>query len=83
MSQLRPDEEDEAFAQGHNDAGFRKALCRIKRLEDLLKRALAEDDLEGGVSMGGSRSMLGADIAAALTKTFYDEEDDGHWRLPK
>lgn len=39
MSQLHPTSEDDAFASGHGDVGYRKALNRIERLEKLLRQA--------------------------------------------
>lgn len=72
MSQLHPTEEDNAFALGHADGGLRKALRRIERLEGLLRRA--REALPSG--------SLEKEIGKAIAMTYYEEEDDGTWRLP-
>jgi hypothetical protein len=76
MSQLHPTAEDDAFASGHADAGLRKALRRIERLEGLLKRVWACRHV-------GLSPELSRDIPQALSTTHYDEVDDGAWRFPK
>ncbi len=74
MSLLHPNEDDDAFAQGHADAGLRAATNRTWRLHALLRRAWEE---EGIVFSDGLRD----DIQAALATTWRDEVDDGVWRL--
>ena len=38
MSQLHPNADDDAFAQMHTDAGFKKRVENIKKLHTELKR---------------------------------------------
>jgi hypothetical protein len=72
MSQLHPTEEDEQFAQGHTEAGLRMALNRAWRLTRLLDRARVFCPVS-----------LQDEIHQQLSKSHYDETDDGQWRLEK
>jgi hypothetical protein len=72
MSAIHPTKEDEMFSAGHAEAGLRKAMRRIERLENLLNRFISKDQ----------QSLIGLaeDVKTVLAATYYDEEDGG-WRL--
>src|SRR5277367_2084926 len=70
MSLLHPNEDDREFEQGYSDAGFRMALNRAWRLTELLKRTRRHVP-----------AKLRTEIDGQISKTHYDETDDGTWRL--
>ncbi len=81
MSLLHPNDDDDAFAAGHTEAALRKSLNRSWRLTALLHRVLA---------LHGARQHfcrlppdLALEIEEQVTRTHYDERDDGEERLER
>lgn len=68
MSQLHPNEDDDAFASNHTHAGWNKAVRRCMKL-----RALLYKIREGQTLLS---SELRAEIDAMLEKNFYAESEE-------
>jgi hypothetical protein len=66
MGLLHPSDDDDAFALGHAQAGWNKAVRRCVKLRALLERARPTV----------TDKALATEIDAALARTFYDEPHD-------
>jgi hypothetical protein len=66
MGLLHPSDDDDAFALGHAQAGWNKAVRRCVKLRALLERARPTV----------TDKALSTEIDAALARTFSDEPHD-------